>query len=88
LDFLQNRSYFRTQSKYQQIQEIQNNHLHHIRLQWNKTKPQKQNKPQKILKHMETEQHTAENKWVTEEIRELIKKSFESNEMKYNLPDM
>jgi hypothetical protein len=25
---------------------------------------------------------------VTEEIRELIKKSFESNEMKYNLPDM
>jgi hypothetical protein len=33
--------------------------LHCIRSQWNKTRPQQQQKPQKILKHMETEQHTA-----------------------------
>jgi hypothetical protein len=37
-------------------------------------------KPQKIFKHMETEQHTAENQWVTEVIREEIKKFLESNE--------
>jgi hypothetical protein len=33
--------------------------LHHIRSQWNKTRPQKEKNPRKILKHMETEQHTA-----------------------------
>jgi hypothetical protein len=50
----------RTQRKSQQIQENQNNPLHHIRPQWNKTRLQQQKKPQKIFKHMDTEQHTAE----------------------------
>jgi biopolymer transport protein ExbB/TolQ len=31
---------------------------HHIISQWNKNRPQKHKKPQKIFKHMETEQHT------------------------------
>jgi predicted glycosyltransferase involved in capsule biosynthesis len=60
MEFSPNRSYFRTQAKSQQIQENQNNHLYHIRSQWNKTRPQQQKKPQKILKHMKTEEHTAE----------------------------
>jgi hypothetical protein len=34
--------------------------MHHIKSQWNKTRCQQQKKPQKIFKHMETEQHTAE----------------------------
>jgi subtilisin-like proprotein convertase family protein len=34
--------------------------MYHIRSQPNKTSPQQQKKPQKIFKHMETEQHTAE----------------------------
>jgi hypothetical protein len=33
--------------------------LYHIRSQQNKTRPQQQKKPQKIFKHLETEQHTA-----------------------------
>jgi hypothetical protein len=44
----------------QQTQEHQNNPRYHITSQWNKTRPQQQNKSQKIFKHMETEQHTAE----------------------------
>jgi hypothetical protein len=39
--------------------ESQNNPLHHIRSQVNKTRPQQQKNSQKILKHKETEQHTA-----------------------------
>jgi hypothetical protein len=30
-----------------------------MRSQWSKTRPQQQKKPKKILKHMETEQHTS-----------------------------
>jgi gas vesicle protein len=55
-------SYFRTQSKSQQIQENINNPLHRIRSQCNKIRPQQQNNLPKILKHMENEQHTAKKK--------------------------
>jgi hypothetical protein len=48
-----------TQSKSQQIQENQNNPLHHVRSQLNKTRHKQPKKPQKILKHMEIKQHTA-----------------------------
>jgi hypothetical protein len=34
--------------------------MHHIRSQWNKTRPQQPKKKQKLFKHMEIEQHTAE----------------------------
>jgi DNA-binding transcriptional regulator GbsR (MarR family) len=61
-NFLQNRSYFRTQRKSQQIQENQNNLLHCIRSQQNKTRSQEK-EPQKIFKHMKTEKHTA-NKYI------------------------
>jgi hypothetical protein len=44
----------------QQTQVDQNNPLCHIRSQWNKTRLQQQKKPQKIFKHMENEQQTAE----------------------------
>jgi hypothetical protein len=49
--------HFMTQSNFQ---ENQNNPLHHVRSQRNKTRPQQQKKPQKIFKHMKNEQHTAE----------------------------
>jgi hypothetical protein len=35
--------------------------LHHIRPQWNKTRCQQQKHPQKTLRQMKPEQHTAEN---------------------------
>jgi hypothetical protein len=53
-------SYFRTQSKYQQIQENQNNPLYHIRSQCNKARFQQHKKTQKTFKHMHIEQQTAE----------------------------
>jgi hypothetical protein len=34
--------------------------MYHIRSQWNKTRPQQQKKSQKVFKHMEMQQHTAE----------------------------
>jgi superfamily I DNA and/or RNA helicase len=71
LNVLQNRSYFRTQSKSKQIQEDQNNPLHHIRSQQTSTTKET---PENI-KHMETEQQ-----WVTEVIREDIRKYLEPNE--------
>jgi ElaB/YqjD/DUF883 family membrane-anchored ribosome-binding protein len=75
-NFFQNR----TQRKSQQIQENRNNPLHHIRQQQNKTRHQQQKRFQKIFNNTETEQHTAENPWVTEEITEEIKKFLTSNE--------
>jgi hypothetical protein len=79
-DFLQNRSYFRTQRKSQQIQANQNNPLHHIRSQWNETRPQQQKNPQKILKHMETEQHIAKKPMGDQSHKGRIKKFLESSE--------
>jgi hypothetical protein len=61
MEFSRNRSYYRTQSKFQQIQENRNNPLHHIRSKWNKTRPQ-QKKLHKVLKHMEAKQHTDKKK--------------------------
>jgi hypothetical protein len=52
-----------TQSKSLQIQENPNKPQYHIRSQQNKTRLQQQKKPQKIVKHMETEQHIAKKKW-------------------------
>jgi hypothetical protein len=79
-NFLQNRSYFRTQNKTQQIQENWNNPCiisdhNGIRLHLNNKRNHR-----KIFKHMETEQHTGENQWVTEVKREKSKKFLESNE--------
>jgi hypothetical protein len=75
-----NTSYFRTQSKCQQTQN-RNNPLHHIRTQQNKTRPQQQKNPQKILKHMETEKHTLQRKKIGDRvIKEEFLKFLESND--------
>jgi hypothetical protein len=81
-NFLQNRSYFKTQSKFQHIKENWNNPLHHIRSQQNKARIQQQKKPLKIFKHMETEEHShfysnknenTDDKYLSDRIKDLLR---------------
>jgi hypothetical protein len=80
MELLQNRSYFRTQSKPQQIQGNRNNPLHHVRSLLNKTTSTTKETPEKYSKTWKLSNTLLKNQWVTEVRREEIKEFLESNE--------
>jgi hypothetical protein len=53
----------------------QNNPLHHIRPQWDKTRYQQQKKPQKIFKIWRLNNTLLKKQWMTKVIREEFKNS-------------